>query len=283
MSLHTPRAGRRRAFTLVELLVVIGIIALLISMLLPVLGKVKEAANSVKCMAQQKQIMAAWMMYVGDNKGAVPIPVSVAEYYPGGNAEQKSLMYYMSNSAPQGCGILRYDVGPFWAYLGRAAKVAPSAATEAAAANGTIYTIMNCPSEIDVYRPVIFGGGVIGPASLKRNFSYSWNSWLRISRNADAKDIARKTSRIKNPSGKIVLLEELTPNDGICWIYPYDQDDTPAFRHNGKGNYGFADGHVASVEPTELGFGKPKNMITPPPLINAKRAQSFFYLTDKHP
>jgi len=63
---------KRKGFTLVELLVVIGIIALLISILLPSLNRARETANRVKCSSNLKQIGLAIQLYANENKGAYP-------------------------------------------------------------------------------------------------------------------------------------------------------------------------------------------------------------------
>ena len=60
------------AFTLIELLVVISIIALLLSVLLPSLGKAKEAARDIVCRSNLKQWGVVWQIYTSDCKGKFP-------------------------------------------------------------------------------------------------------------------------------------------------------------------------------------------------------------------
>ena len=64
--------NRRSAFTLVELLVVIGIIAVLISILLPSLSRARAAANSLACLSNLRVMGQALIMYSDQNNGMLP-------------------------------------------------------------------------------------------------------------------------------------------------------------------------------------------------------------------
>ena len=80
-----PHPRSRRAFTLVELLVVIGIIAVLVGILLPALAKARRQAVAVKCLANLHQLGLSANLYASDYKGAV-----LPSYVWSSNAETAS-------------------------------------------------------------------------------------------------------------------------------------------------------------------------------------------------
>jgi len=73
----SKEATKRRhlGFTLVELLVVIGIIALLISMLLPALNRARDSARTLQCLSNLRQIQFGLLQYLRDNKDIIPYSI----------------------------------------------------------------------------------------------------------------------------------------------------------------------------------------------------------------
>ena len=70
--LHTQQRAARRGFSLVELLVVIGIIAILLALLFPTFAKVREQSRRTKCLANLRSIGQAMFMYANGHRDRLP-------------------------------------------------------------------------------------------------------------------------------------------------------------------------------------------------------------------
>src|SRR5690349_17576794 len=78
LELPTASQGKRAAFTLVELLVVIRIVALLIALLLPALVNARKQANLVACQSNMRQVGTLLLIYANNNSGWI-YPVGVGD------------------------------------------------------------------------------------------------------------------------------------------------------------------------------------------------------------
>jgi len=224
-----PHATRRlRAFSLIELLVVVGIIALLISILLPVLRRAREQARTIACASNQRQILQSFYMYAQDNKGSLPVAL--------GNHVGQGFYHRFAYCAILMDAVGHYDYstpGALLPYIARDAQ--------------TRERIFTCPSD----GPERFAGMSLPPVpdtTRPRNFSYNFNGWLVA---------GLKLTQVRRPANKILLLEEQMPSgdaDQVSTIGPADATGHSSYtllttRHGGDANAGFADQHVELIDP----------------------------------
>jgi prepilin-type N-terminal cleavage/methylation domain-containing protein len=247
---RTP-ARTPRAFTLVELLVVIGIVALLIAILLPSLSKARESANRTACMSNVRQIVTAFVMYTADNKGSLPWTALGTQW------DEDWIWWDKAHIGE----IKQHGIGP---YLNLEADA----------------KVMYCPADQREFR--------LRRPTDPYPFSYSLNniftsqpltgtkrgSWGNIA-GFETKLVTGKITQIKNASEKILIFEEdeRTIDDGNGSIYcapgKYDWVNLVALRHDpqsrrnpdvapppsgpipnpgGRGVVGFCDGHADFIE-----------------------------------
>src|SRR5436190_15171552 len=102
----TTRVSQRNGFTLVELLVVIGILTILIAMLLPALAGSRRQAIQVACLSNLRQLGNALVAYANENGGRFPAPASAFQahdedwvhWQPGRRIEDSALWSHLGGS-----------------------------------------------------------------------------------------------------------------------------------------------------------------------------------------
>jgi Tfp pilus assembly protein PilE len=186
---HSRRATG--AFTLVELLVVIGVIAVLIGLLLPVLAKARAQANRAVCLSNIRQLGAAILMYCNDNQGHFPTCAYAAglayAYYP------DDWIHWQANRKLEDSAIAKY--------VGREAN---------------LKRLLHCPSDTSEGRKTSPG---IAPGQGPYLFSYGMNDAIGRNHTPYGRWPRSKINQWRSPSRKIVLTEATERVLQAVWGY----------------------------------------------------------------
>ncbi len=222
-----PRQRRvgRPGFTLIELLVVVAIISLLMSVLLPALGRAREMARQANCGANMHHLGIAWDMYATDHKGVV---------MPGRDYSSAHDYDYRFWSGAYKDGEVIVDGGFLQAYTDLAIRGCPSWEIRHEHNFGALGIGYN-------WMYLSYGEGSVG-----EDWTFDWTRRSQITHPAITMafaDTGRNNWRVL-PKDQIETSYFIQPPS-----YGY-----PAFhgRHNEKGNVAWCDGHVSSEKPVIL-------------------------------
>lgn len=263
-----PSGSGRRAFTLVELLVVIGIIAVLIALLLPALNRARASSRQVVCLSQLRQIGNAMVMHAHEHRGYMQIAGQIVS--PGGatsdgmgDSTRSRYSYYKDGALFRPLNL----VGAIAPYVGQAIRTDGKDNMLADINTGMVLKIFQCPSdETPLLGFTAKATGWTGPTMYN---SYGFNEavlgWRDApSGGADFDELRGNVARIKNSAETFLMCDAIPRNHfvgGWLTIFAHNKgatlqeayfnyndragdasmfDDT---RHGGRINVMFVDGH----------------------------------------
>jgi len=211
----------RKAFTLVELLVVIAIIALLMALLMPALERAREQGMRVVCLNNLRQLTLAWNLYADDNDGKL-----VCGYIEEGG-------FFVLETGPWAPNGMHYQECPWVLRDWPAADLTDQEMIQAIK-DGALYQYTK---NVKLYKC---------PNSLFHEWrTYSAVDSMNTARYDNGPMLKHRTE-IRTPTERIVFIENsgATPMGG--WSIYYRRPawrDEPPVRHGDGGTLGFADGH----------------------------------------
>ena len=250
---------RGNAFTLVELLVVVAIIAIIMSLLLPVLRNARLAASSGRCLSNLHQIGLASNMYTTEFKGDFPMyapwlrPTPLGfmvndprsgDFHPDFFRKQY-LMTEWFKSGPYGA-VPRGGDGFFGPYLNTGRDIDPTVAPKTPPAYIGLQFILGCPSEPlgPTTKSLTHPGSPAALRSAWRAFSYGVN----LSGVFDWSDPWLPGNNALLLDGKMILMADspgVSPYVVASWVPWEDMTQiAPALRHVEVFNAVFIDGHA---------------------------------------
>ena len=236
---RASRGGRktlhaRKAFTLVELLVAIAILALLFAMLIPAVSAARAKAQRIACLNQLKQLTTAWQMYPADNAGRL------VENWP--------------QSQPTNSWVLGET------------KNRNAVTDESYIRRGELFPYAN---QIAIYRCAADQSQTDGQ---RRVLSYSMNGWMGSRHMELARKerhfrtfVKESELAVTSPGILWVLAEEheTTLDDGWFLVTMNDAQpfaSAPADRHARAFNHSFLDGHAEALKIQSSGASPRESM-----------------------